>query len=154
MNEHVSGAEQQISSTGETPAPEFDALTWSAEHALKAMVEYQVESLRFIARRTYCNLEFMRHLRHCAGWQEIAQVQQSWFKECVADYGEELGRLAVPASSSPETQLAPRQAGDGSRRRAGPADGAGRPVQTWFASPTPLPYRGKAEEILGRRAGS
>jgi hypothetical protein len=36
------------------------------------MVEYQVESLRFIARRPYCNLEFMRHLRHCAGWQEIA----------------------------------------------------------------------------------
>jgi hypothetical protein len=56
-------------------------LTWSAEYALKAMVEYQVESLRFIARRTYCNLEFMRHLRHCAGWQEIAQVQQSWFKD-------------------------------------------------------------------------
>jgi len=50
-------------------------LTWSAEYALKAMVEYQVESLRFIARRPYCNLEFMRHLRHCAGWQEIAQVQ-------------------------------------------------------------------------------
>jgi hypothetical protein len=94
MNEHVSRAKQQISSTsGETPAPEFDALMWSAEHALKAMVEYQVESLHFIARRTHCNLEFMRHL-HCAGWQEIAQVQQSWFKECVADYGEELGRLA------------------------------------------------------------
>ena len=38
MNEYVSAAEQQISSTGETPTPEFDALTWSAEHAFKAMV--------------------------------------------------------------------------------------------------------------------
>lgn len=68
-------------------------MTWGAEEALKAMVEGQVESLRFIARRTYSNLEFLRHLRHCAGWPEVAQVQQSWFKECVADYGEELGRL-------------------------------------------------------------
>ena len=81
MNEHVSGTEQHISSTRETPAPECDALTWGAAEGLKAIVEYQVESLRFIARRTYCNLEFMRHLRHCAGWQEIAQVQQSWFKD-------------------------------------------------------------------------
>jgi hypothetical protein len=109
MNEHVSGAEQQISSTGEIPAPEFDTLTWSAEHALKAMVEYQVESLRFIARRTYCNLEFMRQLRHCEGWQEIAQVQQSWFKECVADYGEELGRLAGAGFQLARSDLIPLQ---------------------------------------------
>jgi hypothetical protein len=109
MNEHVSVAEQQISSTGETPAPEFDALTWSAERALQAMVEYQVESLRFIARRTYCDLEFMRHVRHCAGWQEIAQVQQSWFKECVADYGEELGRLAGAGFQLARSDLIPLQ---------------------------------------------
>ena len=109
MNEHVSGADQQISSTGETPAPEFDALTWIAEHALKAMVEYQVESLRFIARRAYGNLEFMRHLRHCAGWQEIAQVQQSWFKECVADYSEELGRLAGAGFQLARGDLTPLQ---------------------------------------------
>jgi hypothetical protein len=95
MNQHVSGAGQQVESTApEAATQEFDALSWGAEEALKAMVEYQVESLRFIARRTYCNLEFMRHLRHCAAWQDIAQVQQAWFKECVADYGEELGRLA------------------------------------------------------------
>jgi hypothetical protein len=109
MNEHVSRADQQILSTGETPAPEFDALTWSAEHALKAMVEYQVESLRFFAKRTYCNLEFMRHLRHCAWWQEIAQVQQSWFKECVADYGEELGRLAGAGFQLAQSDLTPLQ---------------------------------------------
>ena len=95
MNQHVSGAGQQVESTApEAATQEFDALTWGAEEGLKALVEYQVESLRFIARRTYCNLEFMRHLRHCAGWQDIAQVQQVWLKECVADYGEELGRLA------------------------------------------------------------
>ena len=119
MNEYVSAAEQQISSTGETPAPEFDALTWSAEHAFKAMVGYQVESGRFLARRAYCNLEFMRHLRHCTGWQEIAQVQQSWFKECVADYGEELGRLAGAGFQLARSDLTPlqwlmyRQAGGG-----------------------------------------
>ena len=83
--------------------------TWSAERALQAMVEYQVESLRFIARRTYCNLEFMRHLRHCAGWQEIAQVQQSWFKECVADYGEKLGRLADAGFQLARSDLTPLQ---------------------------------------------
>jgi hypothetical protein len=93
MNEHLSGAERRSEpSPGETP--EFDAMTWGAEQALKSMMEYQVESLRFLARRTYCNLEFLRHLRHCAGWQDMAQVQQSWFKECVADYGEEVARLA------------------------------------------------------------
>ena len=96
MNKHVSSAEQQVkSSAGEATAPEFDAMTWGAEEALKAVVEYQVESLRYIARRTYCNLEFLRHLRHCAGWQEVAQVQQSWFKGWLADYGEEVGRLAA-----------------------------------------------------------
>ena len=70
-------------------------MTWGAEEALKAMVAYQVESLRFIARRTYCNLEFMRHLRRCSDWQEIAEVQQCWFKDCAADYGEELSRLRL-----------------------------------------------------------
>ena len=57
MNEHIFGAEQQVkSSADETPAPEFDAMTWGAERALKAIVEYQVESLRFIARR-HSNLD-------------------------------------------------------------------------------------------------
>ena len=94
MNQRQSEAEQQVKSSANIQATEFDALTWGAERALKAMVEYQLESLRFIASRTYSNLEFMRHLRHCAGWEEVAQVQQSWFKERAADYGEELGRLA------------------------------------------------------------
>ena len=110
MNQHLSGAERRSEpSTGETQAPEFDAMTWGAEQALKAMIEYQVESLRFLARRTYCNLEFLRHLRHCAGWQEMAQVQQSWFKECVADYGEELARLAGTGFQLARSDFAPRQ---------------------------------------------
>lgn len=110
MNEHIFGAEQQVkSSADETPAPEFDAMTWGAERALKAIVEYQVESLRFIARRTYSNLEFMRHLRHCAGWEEVAQVQQSWIKECVADCGEELGRLAGASFELGRSEFTPLQ---------------------------------------------
>src|SRR5512145_787930 len=96
MNKHVPGAGREIApSATVAQAPEFDAMTWGAEEALKAMVAYQVESLRFLARRTYCNLELMRHLRHCSDWQEMAKVQQSWFKDCAADYGEELGRLAA-----------------------------------------------------------
>ena len=110
MNEHVSGVEQQVkSSVDEAPAPEFDALAWGAERALKVMVEYQVESLRFLARRNYSNLKFMRHLRHCAGWEEVAHVQQSWFKECVADYGEELGRLAGVGVELGRSEFTPLQ---------------------------------------------
>jgi hypothetical protein len=110
MNKHVSGAEREVASlTQETPAPEFDAMTWGAEEALKAIVAYQVESLRFIARRTYCNLEFMRHLRHCSNWQEIAQMQQSWFKDCAADCGEELSRLASTGFQLAQSDFAPLQ---------------------------------------------
>ena len=66
MNKHVSGAEREAASSAkETQALEFDAMTWGAEGALKAMAAYQVESLRFIARRTCCNLELMRRLRRC-----------------------------------------------------------------------------------------
>jgi hypothetical protein len=66
VNQHVPGAERRSEpSTGETQALEFDAMTWGAEQTLKAMIEYQVESLRFLARRIYCSLEFLRHLRHC-----------------------------------------------------------------------------------------
>jgi hypothetical protein len=110
MNKHVAGAEREVASSAqETPAPEFDAMTWGAEEALKAMVAYQVESLRFIARRTYCNLEFMRHLRHCSNWQEIAQMQQSWFKDCAADCGEELSRLASTGFQLAQSDFAPLQ---------------------------------------------
>jgi hypothetical protein len=31
------------------------------------------------------------HLRHCAGWPEGRKSASPWFKECFADYGEELG---------------------------------------------------------------
>jgi hypothetical protein len=110
MNKHVSSAGREVaSSVQEAPAPEFDALTWGAEEAVKAIAAYQVESLRFIARRTYCNLELMRHLRHCANWQEIAKVQQSWFKECAADYGEELSRLASTGFQLAQSDFAPLQ---------------------------------------------
>ena len=70
MNQRVSEAEPRSkpSSVEHLEPREFDAMTWGAEQALKAVIEYQVESLRFLARRTYCNLELMRHLRHCAGW--------------------------------------------------------------------------------------
>jgi hypothetical protein len=110
MNQYVSGAERRSEpSTGEAQAPEFDAMTWGASRALNAMIEYQVESLRFLARRTYCNLEFLRHLRHCAGWLDMAQVQKSWFKECVADYGEELARLAGTGFQLARNDFAPLQ---------------------------------------------
>jgi len=110
MNQHVSGAARRSEpSTGETQAPELDAMTWGAEQALKAMIKYQVESLRFLARRTYCNLEFLRHLRHCADWQNMAHVQQSWFRECAADYGEELARLAGTGFQLARSDFAPLQ---------------------------------------------
>ena len=84
MNKHVSGAGREVASSAQVaPAPEFDAMTWGAEEALKAMVVYQVESLRFIARRTYCNLEFMRHLRRCTDWQEIAEYVTAWIKQVI-----------------------------------------------------------------------
>jgi hypothetical protein len=103
MNKHVSSAKRQAQTSGrETSTPELDALTWGAEEALRAMVECQVESLRFIARRTYCNLEFLRQLRHCAGWPEVA-------KECVADYGEELGRLAGTGFQLARSDFTPLQ---------------------------------------------
>jgi len=127
MNQHLSGAERRSEpSTGETQAPELDAMTWGAEQALKAMIEYQVESLRFLARRTYCNLEFLRHLRHCAGWQDMAQVQRSWFKECVADYGEEVARLAALSARPKRLRAAARaDVSPGARRQrpvTAPAD--------------------------------
>lgn len=110
MNKHVSGTGRELASSAqETAAPAFDAMTWGAEEAVKAMVAYQVESLRFIARRTYCNLEFMRHLRHCGNWQEIAQAQQDWFKDCAADYGEELSRLASTGFQLVQSDFAPLQ---------------------------------------------
>ena len=102
MNQHVFGAERRSEpSPGETQAPEFDAMTWGAEQALKAMIEYQVESLRFLARRTYCNLEFLRHLRHCAGWQDMAQVQPG-SRSASATMARNWPALPEQASSSPE----------------------------------------------------
>ena len=124
MNKHVSGAERGVVSPAqETQALEFDAMTWGAEEALKAMVAYQVESLRFIARRTCCNLEFMRHLRRCRDWQEIAQAQQCWFKDCAADYGEELSRLASTGFQLAQSDFAPLQRLMYSQTRGGKGGG-------------------------------
>ena len=123
MNKHVSGAERDVASPAqETQAPEFDAMTWGAKEVLKAMVAYQVESRRFIARRTFCNLAFMRHLRHCRDWQEIAQVQQCWFKDCAAD-GEELSRLASTGFQLAQSDFAPLQRLMYSQTRGGKGGG-------------------------------
>ena len=124
----ILAAERPFSQDGE--APELDAAAYGAERALKALVAYQVETLRFLGRRTYANLEFMRHLPHCKGWQELAELQQAWLKECIADYGEEVGRIAglnfqlatsdllplqwlvyrKPRRATPEQAVAPREA--------------------------------------------
>jgi len=96
MNKRVSSAKPRVKShAAQTTAPEFDAGTFGAEEALKAMVEYQVESLRFVARRTDCKLEYLRSLCHYIEWQDMAEVQRSWFKEWLADYGKERVRLAA-----------------------------------------------------------
>ena len=96
MNKHVSSAEHRVKShAAQTTAPEFDAVTFGVEEALKAMVEYQVESLRFVGRRTDCQLEYLRSLCHYIEWQDMAEVQRSWFKEWLADSGKEMVRLAA-----------------------------------------------------------
>jgi len=110
MGQRVGGTEREREpSVSETATLELDAMTWGAERALKAMVEYQVETLRFLARRAHCNLEFMRHLRHCAGPQDVAKLQQSWLKECAADYGEETGRLFATGYQLSTSDIAPLQ---------------------------------------------
>jgi hypothetical protein len=78
-----------------------------AEHALKALIEHQMEAIRFVARRTHGDLEFLRRLRHCAGWQEFIELQQSWLKDCVAEYGEEWGRLAGASCQIAANGMAP-----------------------------------------------
>jgi hypothetical protein len=110
MDQRVGGPEREReTSISETATLELDAMTWGAERALKAMVEYQVETLRFLARRAHCNLEFMRHLRHCTGPQDVAKLQQSWLKECVADYGEETGRLFATGFQLSTSDFVPLQ---------------------------------------------
>lgn len=107
--------EQQPVLAAERPFPqddksaELDAATFGAEHAVKALVEYQVEGLRFLARRTHANLEFMRHLPRCQGWQELTELQQAWFGDLVADYGEEIGRFAGTSLQLAMSDLTPLQ---------------------------------------------
>jgi hypothetical protein len=123
MDQRVGGAEHEPKpSLRETGALELDAMTWGAERALKAMVEYQVETLHFLAMRTHCNLEFMRHLRHCTGPQDLAQLQRSWLEECVADYGEEAGRLVASGFQLSTSDVGPLQ---GLMYRPGPDDKRG-----------------------------
>ena len=83
-----------------TTAPEFDAGTFGAEEALKAMVEYQVESLRFVGRRTAGKLEYLRSLCHYIEWQDMAEVQRSWFKEWLAATGFALASDFLPLPCS------------------------------------------------------
>ncbi len=89
--------------------PTLDAATWSAERGLKALLEYQLEGLRFAARRTYGNLEFMRCLRHCQGWQEALQLQRTWLNEAAADYAEEWGRIVGTGFALANGGFAPLQ---------------------------------------------
>ncbi|MGB3022099.1 MAG: hypothetical protein WBB50_08270 [Methyloceanibacter sp.] len=110
MDERDNGAKPRGKpASGETADLELDAMTWGAERALRSMVEYQVEALRFATRRTCCDLEFIRNLRHCTEMQDIVQLQQSWFKECAADYGEEAGRLFGTAFQLSTSDFAPLQ---------------------------------------------
>jgi hypothetical protein len=39
----------------------------------------------------------------------MAQVQQSWFKECLANYGEEVGRLAATGFQLARSDFTPLQ---------------------------------------------
>lgn len=89
--------------------PTLDAATWSAERWLKAVLEYQLEGLRFAAKRTYCDLECMRHLRHCQGWQDALQLQQMWLNEAAADYAEEWGRIVGTGFALANSGFAPLQ---------------------------------------------
>ncbi|MGB6969447.1 MAG: hypothetical protein WBD76_09310 [Methyloceanibacter sp.] len=110
MDERVSRAKPRGKpASGEIADLELGAMTWGAERALQVMVEYQVEALRFATRRTCCDLEFIRHLRHCTGMQDVVQLQQSWFKQCAGDYGEEIGRLFGTAFQLSTSDFAPLQ---------------------------------------------
>ncbi len=92
------------------PSHELDALTFGAERALKAMVECQVEGLRFAAKRTHAYLEFMHDLCQCRGFDEVGKLQQDFIKEQLADYGEEAGRFAGTALQLATGGLGPLQA--------------------------------------------
>lgn len=105
--EIIPAAQQPLSPAAD--APQLDALTWGAEHALKSIVEFQVENMRFLARRAYANLEFMRHLRQCKRWQDVAELQQAWFKGLLADCGEEAGRCAGAGLQLATSDLTPLQ---------------------------------------------
>lgn len=52
MDQYVPAAQRPAAaSSGDIGAPELDASTWGAESVLQALIEYQVESVRFVARR-------------------------------------------------------------------------------------------------------
>jgi hypothetical protein len=104
--------------------PNLGAATWNTERGLKAALEYQLEGMRFAAKRAYCNLEFMRRLRHCQGWQEVLQLQQAWWSGAAADYAEEWGRIVGTGLAVAKSDVAPlqgtlyRTAADAKARRA------------------------------------
>ena len=68
-------------------------MTWGAEGALKAMAAYQVESLRFIARRTCCNSSSCGVFAVAATGRR-SRKRNSPGSRIARDYGEELSRLA------------------------------------------------------------
>jgi hypothetical protein len=97
------------SDTPNGKAPELDAAAFGAEHAVTALVEYQIEAMRFWARRAHANLEFMRRLPHCKGWQELAELQQAWLSDLIGDYGEEAGRFTGTSLQLATSDFVPMQ---------------------------------------------
>ncbi len=65
--------------------------------------------MRFLARRTHANLEFIRRLPHCKGWQELGELQQAWLRDLVGDYGEEAGRFAGTSLQLATSDFVPMQ---------------------------------------------
>jgi hypothetical protein len=89
--------------------PALDAAMWSTERAVKAALEFQLESLRFAAKRAHCNLEFMRQLCHCQEGQEAFHLQRNWWNDATADYGEEWGRIVGVGLDVAKGTFAPLQ---------------------------------------------
>ena len=66
MNQHLSGAERRSDSTGETQAPELDAMTWGAEQALKAMARLAGTGFQ-LARSDFAPLQGLMYRRARGG---------------------------------------------------------------------------------------
>ena len=93
MNEQTVVTERPFAKTLDICNSELDASTWTAERVLEAWLAHQLESLRFGAKRVHKDLELTMRMRHCTTWKELLDAQWSWWRDSLADYGEEWGRL-------------------------------------------------------------